>query len=267
MKSQILDPGGIMRVAFAALAVVAALAGCSEGSYSEQEKKLKLEVARYFAELNADASAAVQAAKSTHADHEISSTALNTSQYEWDAAGSVYENVVCPNGACGAELGMMATASEKLRCPQCNQELSPDKAKPMLEIRSGTSMPIVILVRYVRRGLAYDPNSAVKVSARTENEHLISDLIDPANRGKDRIYAGGYYRVVTSSLCTTAFVFKGGELRQVDPENVRKMMGSSEQVSASGLKLGRWSAIEEPLKPWLGKKPAASAAKEEPKSP
>ena len=256
-----------MRVAFAALAVVAALSGCSEGSYSEQEKRIKVEVARYFAELNADASAAVQSAKATHADHEIAATALNPSRFEWDAAGSVYEGVVCPNGACGVELGMLASASEKLRCPECNQELSPDKAKPMFEIRSGTSMPIVILVRYVRRGLAYDPSSMVKVSARTEGDHLISELVDPANRGKGRIYAGGMYRVVTSSLCTTAFVFKGGELRQVDPDNVKKMMGSTEQVSSSGLKLGRWPAIEEPLKPWLGKKPTASAPKEEPKSP
>jgi hypothetical protein len=255
-----------MRVALAALAV-ATLIGCSEGSFSEQEKKIKTELARYFAELNAEASASVQAAKSTKFDHEMSPSALNPSRYEWDVAGAVYEDVTCPNGACAAALGTMATTAEKLRCPECNQELTPDKKKDMFEIRSGTNMPIVVLVRYIRKGLAYDPNSVVRVSPRIEGgEHSISALTAAENRGTGLAYAGGFYRVATTSLCTTAFVFKGGELNQVDPDSVKKLMGSSDTVTASGLKLGRWPAIEDPVKPWLGKAPVA-AKKEEPKSP
>ena len=45
-----------MRVAIAAL-FVAALAGCSDGPYPEQEKAVRALTKEYFAQLNADAGA------------------------------------------------------------------------------------------------------------------------------------------------------------------------------------------------------------------
>jgi hypothetical protein len=117
--------------------------------------------------------------------------------------------------------------------------------------------------------MAYDPNSAVSVSSKVEAAHQIEPLTKSENRGMGTYYAGGFYRTATSALCTTAFVYKGGELRQVHPDQVKKMIADPpENVPVGSMKLGRWGAVEVPLTPWLGRPPsAASAPKEAPKNP
>jgi hypothetical protein len=259
-----------MRVAIAVLSV-AALAGCSGGPYSEQEKEVKSEVVRRFAELNAEAGARIQAARGTKTDIDVPATSLVVDQYDWDVAGSVYTNVSC--GSCQAKLGTRLSTPFRsdLKCPSCGQDLKEalaSKALPMFEIRSGTSLPIVVLVRYVRHTSALDPNSAVMVSTKTEATNPIKPYTDAEQRGHGAYYAGGLYRVTSTSLCTEGFVYKGGELRGIDPESVRKMMkDASEAVPVSSMKLGRWGAVEEPMTPWLGRAPSGTAVKEAPKSP
>jgi len=262
-----------MRVAIAALAV-AALAGCGGGPFPEQEKEVKVEMVRHFAELNAEAGLRAQEAKAARMDIDIAPTALVLNQYAWDLEGSVYPNVTCH--ACQAKLGTLATAVKEIRCPACNTDLKEElgrvgRAQPMFEIKSGNSLPIVVVVRYLRHSLAYDPSSAVMVSSKTEAmpEHSIKSYTDVANRSQGSVYyAGGFYRVAGTALCTTAFVYKGGELHQVDPESVKKMTAESpENVPVSQMKLGRWGAVEVPRTPWLGKPPmeGAAAPKETPK--
>ena len=259
-----------MRFAMAVLAT-AALAGCGGGPFTEQEKEVKVEMVRHFAELNAQAGARVQEAKATRTDIDLLPTALVLNHYEWDIAGNVYDNVVCP--ACQAALGTRASAGTEIRCPSCNQELMTEltrigRAKPMFEIKSGNQLPIVIIVRYVRHALAYDPNSAVMVSAKIEADpaHSIKSYTDSAARGQGMYYAGGFYRETASAFCTTGYVYQGGGLHQIDPESVKKLTADPpENVPVSAMKLGRWGAIEVPRTPWLGKSPAA-APKETPKS-
>lgn len=258
-----------MRFAMAAL-TAAALAGCSGGSFTEQEKEVKAEVARYFGELNAEAGARAQQAKATTSDIDVPATSLVLSQYEWDLAGSVYPNVACHQ--CQAQLGTRATATGSLLCPECGADLVPELTRigrgvPMFDIKSGNSLPIVVLVRYVRRSLAYDPNSAVLVSQKADASFPVKAFTDANERGKGAYYAGGFYRVSAASICTTGFVYRGGELRQIDTDSIKKMLKDPpETPSVSAMKLGRWGAVEEPLTPWI-KGPAAKTAKEAPKSP
>lgn len=259
-----------MRLAIAALAA-AALAGCSGGPFPEQEKRLRADIVRHFAELNAQAGARAQEAKATRTDIDIPPTSLVLNRYDWDIAGNVYPNVVCPNAACAAQLGTKASPGTTLRCPACNHDLMEEltrigRGQPMFEIKSSNSLPIVVLVRYVRHAMVYDPNSAVSVSAKVEATHPIEGWTK--ERAPGTYYAGGFYRIASSALCTTAFVYKGGELRQVHPDQVKKMIADPpENVPVNSMKLGRWGAVEQPLIPWLGRPPAASAPKETPKSP
>jgi len=260
-----------MRLSIAALAA-AVLAGCSEGSFSEQEKGVKAELERHFAELNAEAGARAQAAKATKYDGELAATSLVLNRYDWNIGGAVYQNLVCPNASCGAKIGTLFSAGTDVRCPACNTVLADlkesGKAKPMFEIRSANTTPIVVIVRYVRHAFALDPNSTVAVSSKTEATNSIKLYTDTNERGRGAYYAGGLYRETASALCTTGFVFKGGTLREIDPASVKKMtQDPPETVSVSSMKLGRWGGIEEPLVGWLGKPPVGSAAKEAPKSP
>lgn len=258
-----------MRVAIAALAV-AILAGCSGGSFTEQEKEVKAEVARYFAELNAEAGARAQQAKATRTDIDLPPTSLVLNQYEWDLAGSVYPNVTCHQ--CQTNLGTRATATGSLLCPECGADLVPELTRigrgvPMFEIKSGNSLPIVVVVRYIRRSLAYDPNSAVLVSQKADASFPVKAFTDADQRGHGAYYAGGFYRVTGASICRTGFVYRGGELRQIDPESVKKMTKDPpETVAVSAMKLGRSGALEDPLTPWI-KGPSAKTPKEAPKSP
>lgn len=252
-----------MRVAIAVLAA-AAVAGCSGGSFTEQEKRLRSEMVRYFAELNAQAGANAQEVKATKSDVDISPPALIIYRYDWDIAGNVYNNVLC--NACGAKIGILTTPGTGLRCPACNTDLAEGigRAQPMFEVRS-TTTPIIVLVRYVRHTLAHDPSSAVMISAKTETTHSIKPFTELDPRGRGAYYAGGFYRVTASAICTTGFVYKGGDLRQIDPPSVEKMIKDPpETPTVSSMKLGRWGAIEKPIMPWIGKPPIS---KEAPKSP
>jgi hypothetical protein len=257
-----------MRVAISALAA-AVLAGCGGGSFTEQEKRLRNEMVLYFAELNAQAGANAQDLKATKSDVDISPPALITYRYDWDIAGNVYNNVVCANNACGAKIGILTNPGTGLRCPACNTDLAEEmtrigRAQPMFEVRS-TTTPILVIVRYVRHTLAHDPSSAVMVSAKTETTHSIKPLTDLEPRGRGAYYAGGFYRETASALCTAGFVYKGGDLHQMDPATVEKMTKDPpETPSVSSMKLGRWGAIEQPIMPWIGRPPIA---KEAPKSP
>jgi hypothetical protein len=257
-----------MRLAIAAL-LVGALAGCSEGSYADQEKSVKGDTVRLFAELNAQAGLRAQETKATSYDIDIPYTALVLDRYEWGLEGSVYTDVTCPNGACGASLGTLVnpkvTPDMALRCPACGQELGTEiagKAKPMFEVKS-TSAPIIVVVRYVRRSFAHDPSSAVMVSSKTEQTVNIRPITE--TRAPGLYYAGGFYREVNAVVGVTAFVYKGGELRPVDAESVKKLTADpAETVSVSSMKTGTWDPIEKPLLPWLGRAPAAKP-KEAPK--
>ena len=260
-----------MRFTTAALAALV-LAGCGGGPYSEQEKQVKVEVARYFAEMNAQAGARVQEAKATKTDIDVPPTSLVVNTYDWDLAGSLYENVTCTNNSCQAQIGTLAATGSAVHCPACNHDLTTElassgKAKPMFEIRSAQgSLPLVVVVRYIRHTRVYDPNSLVSVSARTEATNSIRPLTDAEERGRS-YYAGGFYRDATTSVCATGFVYKGGDLDQVDPKSVEKMIADPpETVAVGSMKLGRWGAVEKPLMPWFGRKPAA-APKAEPKTP
>src|SRR5688572_5989017 len=112
-----------MRVAIAAL-VLAALAGCSDGPYPQQEKEVRAEVPRYFAQLNAEAAAREQAARAARTDIDLPVTSLVVNTYDWDIAGSVFPNVVCTQ--CQAKLGsrIVVPPATELRCPACNKELA-----------------------------------------------------------------------------------------------------------------------------------------------
>ena len=259
-----------MRFAIAALAAVA-LAGCSDGPYSEQEKSIKVEMVRHFAELNAQAGERAQQTKGTKTDIDLAPTALTINRYEWDIAGFVYPDVVCHG--CQAKLGKLATTGADIRCPNCGLELLAEltrvgRGQPMFEIKSASNAtPIVVIVRYIRRSLAYDPNSAVMVSAKAEAAFPIKSYTDAEHRGQGAYYAGGFYRVTGSAICTTGFVYRGGALNQIDPDSVKKMVKDPpETVAVPAMKLGRWGAVEEPWTPWLGNPPAAAAAKDAPKS-
>lgn len=261
-----------MRVAIAAL-FVAALAGCSDGPYPEQEKAVRSLVPAYFAQLNADAGAKEQAARAARTDIDLPPTSLVLNTYDWDIAGSVFKNVVCTQ--CQAKLGTRVTVpqSPEIRCPACPAALATElngqgRALPMFEIRSGTNTPVIVLVRYVRHSKVYDSNSAVAVTSKTEASNPIKPYTDAEQRGRGAYFASGLYRESGSALCTTAFVYKGGQLNQVDPESVKKMIQDPpENPTVSSMKLGRWGAVEEPLVPWLGKPPVAGGAKEAPKNP
>src|SRR5262245_31515652 len=165
-----------MRVAVAGLGV-AGLAGCGGRSFAGQCRAGRGELVRHFAELNAEAGARAQDATAARADFDIAPTALVLNQYAWDIEGSVYPNVECH--ACHAKLGTLATTVKEIRCPACNTDLKEElnrvgRAQPMFEIKS-TTTPIVVIVRYVRHSLAYDPSSAVMVTSKTEAqpEHSI----------------------------------------------------------------------------------------------
>jgi hypothetical protein len=261
-----------MRVAIAALAA-AALAGCSGGPFPEQEKRLRSDMIRHFAELNAEAGVRAQEAKATKSDIDVPGTALVLNHYEWDLEGQIFPNVECINPSCLAKIGTLVLTDtrpeSKLRCLVCNTDLREEmnrvgRGLPMFEIKSGNSLPIVVLVRYVRHSMVYDPNSLVSVSPKTE----ASNPIEPYTKERGMLYAAGFYRTAASALCTTAFVYKGGELHQVDPRQVDKMIADPpENVPVNSMKLGRWGAVEKPLTPWLGRPPAASVPKEAPKSP
>lgn len=258
-----------MRFTTAALAALV-LAGCGGGPYPEQEKQVKAEVVRYFAELNAQAGARMQEAKAARTDIDLPPTSLVVNTYDWDLAGTVYENVTCSNSLCGAAIATLVSLGSAVRCPACNTDLTTElagggKGKPMFEIRSGTSLPIVVVVRYVRHARAYDPNSLVSVSAKTEATNPIKPITEERGTG---YYAGGFYRDATTTSCVTGFVFDGG-LNQIDPESVKKLTADPpENVSVGSMKLGRWGAVEKPVTPWLGRKPSTAAApKEEPKNP
>lgn len=261
-----------MRVAIAAL-FVAALAGCSDGPYTEQEKAVRAEATRYFDQLNADAGAKEQAARAARTDIDLPPTSLVINTYDWNIAGTVFKDVVCTG--CQAKLGtrILLQPTAELRCPACNTNLATElttqgRGLPMFEIRSGTGTPVVALVRYVRHALVYDPNSAVSVSAKTEATNPIKPYTDSEQRGRGAYFASGLYREATSALCTTAFVYRGGQLNQVNPESVKSMVKDPpENPAVSSMKLGRWGAVEEPLVPWLGKPPVAGGTKEAPKSP
>lgn len=257
-----------MRFAMAAL-LVGALAGCSEGTYVEQQKWVRGDVARFFAELNAQAGVGAQEAKATQHDTEIPYTSLVLNRYDWAVEGNVYPDVTCSNGACGAKLGTMVSGGTDLRCPACGQDLGTDlagKAKPMFEEKS-TTAPLVVIVRYVRRSLAHDPSSAVMVSSKTEQTISIKPWTE--TRGPGIYYAGGFYREVYSVIGTTGFVYRGGELSPIDAASVKKLTADpAEAVSPSAMKTGRWDPDEKPLLPWLGRAPAGKAApKDAPKEP
>jgi len=261
-----------MRLAIAVLAA-AALAGCSDGPLSEQEKEVKAEVGRHFAELNAQAAARAQEAKLTKSDIDLPATALVLNRYDWDLNGAIYPDVECSNAACKAKLGTLASIGVELRCPACGQELMTEltrvgKSLPMFDLRSGTGLPVVVIVRYVRKSYAYDLTSAVLVSSKTESVISTKAFTDPENRGKGGYYANGLYRVTGTAIGTTGFVYRGRELHEIDPESVKKMtQDPPETVSVSSMKLGRWGGIEKPLMPWLGKPPTEAPAKETPKTP
>lgn len=259
-----------MRLTMAALAALV-LAGCSGGPYSEQEKQVKAEVARYFAERNAQAGARIQEAKTTKTDIDIPDTSLVVSTYDWALDGVLYENVTCTNNSCQAQIGTLAATGSAVRCPACNHDLTTElassgKGKPMFEIRSGTNLPIVVLVRYIRHTRVYDPNSLVSVSARTEATNPIKPITEERGSG---YYAGGFYREATTSVCAGGFVYRGGDLDAIDTASIEKMIKDPpENPSVSSMKLGRGGAVEKPLMPWLGRKPAAvTVPKEEPKNP
>lgn len=255
-----------MRVAIAALAA-AALAGCSGGSVQELEKQVKGEMVRHFADLNAAAAESNRAAKETRTDIDIPATALVVNRYEWDLNGMVHENVVCQN--CQESLGTMATIGVDLRCPACGAGLMEElarvgKGKPMFELKSGTATPIRVLVRYVRRMYAYDPNSAVTVSAKTAAQFPTIDAYTVAdNRGKGAYYAGGFYRMTGAAIATAGFAYDGGSLRPLDRAWVKQQSGEPVEVATEGDKAQ--GPVEKPLLPWLGKMPAAPAPKDPPK--
>jgi hypothetical protein len=260
-----------MRLAIAVLAA-AALAGCSDGPLGEQEKEVKVAVGRHFAELNAQAAARAQEAKLTKSDVDLPATALVLNRYDWDLNGAIYPDVECSNAACKAKLGKLASVGVELRCPECGQELMTEltrvgKSQPMFESKS-TGLPIVVIVRYVRKSYAYDPTSSVLVSSKTESVISTKAFTDPENRAKGGFYANGLYRVTGTAIGTTGFVYRGGELHEIDPESVKKMVKDPpETVSVSSMKLGRWGGVEEPLTPWLGKPPTEAPAKAPPKTP
>src|SRR5688572_21038909 len=131
MKTKIWT-GGTMRLAIAAL-LVGALVGCSEGSYADQEKWVKSDVGRFFAELNAQAGVGAQQAKATRYDIDIPYTSLVLNRYDWDLEGNVYPDLTCPNNACNAKIGTLVHAKGDLRCPACGQDLGTElasRAKP-----------------------------------------------------------------------------------------------------------------------------------------
>ena len=250
-----------MRVVIAVLAV-AALAGCGGGPFPEQEREVKAEVARYFAELNSEAAARAIDAKAASAQVDVPPAALTLSRFDWDIAGSIFPNVVCPG--CKSELGTLATTGVDLKCPECGMALMEELARigravPMFEIKSAQSLPIVIVVRYVRHVQVFDPNATVSVSAKTAATTPIDSYTTRERHDPKLYYANGFYRSAGDLLGVTGFVYRGGSLRQIDAKSIEQMTKDPpESVPVSSMTLGAAAPIETPIKPWIGKKPEAA---------
>lgn len=247
-----------MRFAISALAV-AALAGCGGGPYQQQEREVRAETARYFADLNAEAETRAIDAKAVALEADLPASGLTLSRFDWDLNGSVFPNVVCPQ--CKAQLGWLATTGVDLKCPECATGLMEELARigraiPMFEIKSGQTLPIVVVVRYVRRMYVYDPNATVAVSAKAQANFPIDTYTAREPHNPRLYYAGGFYRLAGEALGMTGFVYRGGSLHQIDPDSIKKMTADPpETVPVSAMKIGPSAPVEIPLKPWLGKRP------------
>ena len=257
-----------MRLAIGFLAA-AALAGCGGGPYGQQEKEVRNLAAQYFNTLNADAALLAIDAKATRSVADAPSLGRTRNTYEWRIDGYVVPDVTCPDGKCKAKLGTVAYTGVDLKCPACGAALADEinrlrRSLPMFEIRSGSALPIVVIVRYVRRVGVYDPSATVSVTPRTQETIPVDAFAGRDRRDPKHYYAGGFHRPDAAFICTTGFVYKGGELRQIDPKSVEKMTAMPpENVAVSAMKLGNNPAVEKPLRTWAAVAPAPAVEKAE----
>jgi len=255
-----------MRFAIAVLSA-AALAGCGGGPYAQQEREVKSQVAQYFNSLNAEAALMAIDAKATRSVADAPSLGRTMNTYDWRIDGYVVPDVTCPDGKCKAKLGTLAYTGVDLKCPACGAALADEinrlgRSLPMFEIRSGSALPIVVIVRYVRKVGVYDPSSTVSVTARTQEAIPVESFTGRDRRDPRNYYAGGFHRPDSAFIGTTGFVYKGGELRQIDPASVGKMTAMPpENVAVSAMKLGPTAAVEKPLRTWASIAPAPTVEK------
>jgi hypothetical protein len=255
-----------MRGGIAALGVVAFLAGCGGGPYSQQEREVRSQVAQYFNSLNGEAALLSIDAKATRSVADAPSLGRTVNTYEWRPDGYIVPDMTCPEARCKAKLGTVAWLGIDLKCPVCGAALADEinrlgRSLPMFEIKSGQTLPIVVLVRYVRRVGVYDPTATVSVSSRTQETIPVDAFAARDRRDPKNYYAGGFHRPDAAFIGATGFVFKGGTLRQIDPGSVRKMTAMPpENVPVSAMKLGPTVAVEELMRTWAAIAPAAAPA-------
>ncbi len=122
----------------------------------------------------------------------------------------------------------------------------------MFQVISGNEKPMVALVRYVRRQHVHDPMGKVHISAKgyekasTDSETLGREF----ERRADKRYGGGYHRPDAAWVVTTAFVYRGGSISQVDPQSVAKL-AQGETVPASQMTLGTTVGLEDYVQTWV----------------
>ncbi len=258
----------ILAVAF----IPALLAACGPSEYKAQVADFKNQLALHFNRMNQEGAIAAMEAKAApfKKTEEATTTGRVTSTYQWIDTGVVLRNVEAKAARTripllvysGAELNLPGAAPGMEKPADATTVLAADlteadlkkydaSAAPMFAIVSGEQRPIIAIVRYVRRQRVLDPQGTVQISAKgyekaqTTPEELGPKLAaDPKN-----YYGGGYHRPDATFVVTTAFVYRGGGIEQVDPASVTKLL-AGEKVPASQMKLGATVGLETEVATW-----------------
>lgn len=259
---------------FLALAIFpAAMAACGGPSdRAGQEADFKNQLALHFNRLNQESAIAeIETKASLRKDaHVATSIGRTYSTYQWNPDGFILRNVEVKAAKrtvpmlvyTGSEVQLPAPAPENAGRADAVTGLAADlteadlkkyakEPQPMFQVISGNEKPMVALVRYVRRQNVYDAMGKVQISAKgyekagTTAETLAGDLETNPNKR----YGGGYHRPDAAWVVTTAFVYRGGSITQVDPQSVAKL-AKGETVPASQMTLGTTVGLEDYVQTW-----------------
>lgn len=275
----------------ASFGLIAVLAGCKP-SAAAQEQAFKDLLLVHFHGLNNEAEQLkIDAKQERRADSPVS-LGQQFSTFDWHPDGVILEDIEC--GSCKTKHTIVSYRGDQLICPTCGsrgrngqfteslllvpagknakdlESLFAGKVKPMFDLKTDAKGSKIAVVRYVRRHWTMDPTARIESTALDRSGNTRPE----AQMAKDSLarftgtsegsnpaspFRGGFHRVDSTFIGTTAFVYDG-EISRLDRKSIESLVGGG-AVDPKTWRLGGSAAIEVPVRTWSApvKKTAARA--------